>query len=98
MNSAQFSAPPNHSLSETNQCEICFEKLEFPYLKLGNRLYHQECFVCSECKEIFSNFQFLCVLNKTVHKNCFKCKRCHEPFKDLKFVLFNGEIIHSYCK
>lgn len=96
MNSVQFSAPPN--LSRSIRCEECFEELVPPYLKLGTKLYHQECFVCCECKEGFSNLQFLYVLNKNLHKDCFKCKRCNEPFRDSKFVLLKGDIIHGFCK
>ncbi len=95
MSSASF---PRHQMIISNKCNGCFEEVVAPYLKLGTKIFHRQCCVCSECKEPFLDLQFLYVLDKKIHKNCFKCQKCGLPFKDSKFLLLSGNIIHDHCK
>lgn len=85
-----------------SRCEACQEEISDPSVLavVGDRTYHQSCFVCTACGEELTgryyqvNGKNYCQKDRQVSLS--KCGLCGESLTE-QFVTVNGELCSYYC-
>jgi len=66
-------------------CNYCFKIAQNKYIKIGNRIYHKECLVCSSCGKLIGNEKVFSNKDYVVHV------RCNENYRMEEFLAQVGD-------
>jgi len=91
--------------SKCNVCHIPITGNHVKFIKVGDKTFHTECYVCHSCKKSLQGKGCQTYEGKMFDPNCFaafcaaRCDACFKPIKgnNIKFVRVGNRSFHTKC-
>ncbi|KHJ44518.1 LIM domain protein [Trichuris suis] len=96
-------ANPQQLMPNLKTCSKCNEKIKEVVVKVGEKVFHDKCFVCDGCNRPMSKCGYQQKDMLTLCPRCFsekylpKCSRCQLPIRDMRCYNAAGRTYHEQC-